>query len=172
MDIKESIKGQYLASLAMLRQCIERCPDDVWLAGQFPRNFWRIAYHAVFFADFYLAQNLDSFKPWKRHRDSATELWPEDENNKPVEPIEPYSKADVLEYLDEVAEAADMRFKNLDLESPETGFYWYKNMNKLDHVLLNFRHNQGHVGQLSEILMAHGIDVDWVGVRRTPKVPA
>ncbi len=27
---------------------------------------------------------------------------------------------------------------------------------------MSLRHIQGHVGQLSELLMAHGIDTDWV----------
>jgi hypothetical protein len=35
-------------------------------------------------------------------------------------------------------------------------------MGKLSHQILNLRHLQGHVGQLSELLMARGIDIDWV----------
>ena len=50
----------------------------------------------------------------------------------------------------------------LDLDTLESGFDWYPNMPKLDHMMLNIRHLQGHVGQLSELLMAHGIDTDWV----------
>ena len=34
-------------------------------------------------------------------------------------------------------------------------------MSKLSHELMNLRHTQGHVGQLSELLMARGIDTDW-----------
>ena len=52
--------------------------------------------------------------------------------------------------------------KNLNLASDETGFSWYKNMSKLSHQLMNLRHIQGHVGQLSELLMARGIDTDWI----------
>jgi hypothetical protein len=35
-------------------------------------------------------------------------------------------------------------------------------MSKLSHELMNLRHTQGHVGQLSELLMARGIDTGWV----------
>ncbi len=35
-------------------------------------------------------------------------------------------------------------------------------MSKLSHQLMNLRHRQGHIGQLSELLMARGIDTDWV----------
>ncbi len=48
------------------------------------------------------------------------------------------------------------------LAAGETGFSWYPSMSKLSHELMNLRHLQGHVGQLSELLMAHGIDTDWV----------
>jgi len=34
-------------------------------------------------------------------------------------------------------------------------------MSKLSHQIMNLRHIQGHVGQLSELLMAKGIDTDW-----------
>ncbi len=55
-----------------------------------------------------------------------------------------------------------MTVDHLDLAAGETGFSWYKNMGKLSHQLMNLRHIQGHVGQLSELLMAKGIDTDWV----------
>ena len=56
----------------------------------------------------------------------------------------------------------------LDLEAQETGIPWYKDMSKLSHELLTLRHLQGHVGQLSELLMARGIDTDWIGKVRRP----
>ncbi len=56
----------------------------------------------------------------------------------------------------------------MDLDSDSTGFSWYPNMTKLSHELMNLRHIQGHVGQLSELLMARGIDVNWIGRRAGP----
>jgi len=46
----------------------------------------------------------------------------------------------------------------------ESGFSWYS-IPKLDHQLLNLRHLQGHVGQLSELVMATGADLTWVAIR-------
>ena len=40
---------------------------------------------------------------------------------------------------------------------------WYPGMAKLSHELMNLRHLQGHVGQLSELLLARGIETDWIG---------
>jgi len=165
VDIKDAIKGQYLGGLAMLRQAIERCPEEVWTAGDHPRNFWRIAYHAIFYTHFYMGQKEEDFQPWSKHVDSATDLWGE------TPAVPPFSRNELLSYLDEVAAQTPAIVERLDLESSETGFPWYKNMTKLDHELMNLRHIQGHVGQLSEILLAHGIETDWIAkVPRKPSV--
>jgi len=157
MNIKPALIGQYRAGLKMLRQCVERCPEDVWTSGAHPRTYWRIAYHAAFFTHFYMVQNEAAFTPWVKHREDVDCLW----ETPPI--VEPYTKDEMLEYIDLVDAGVDETVDGLDLESPETGFPWYKNMSKLDHELMNVRHTQGHIGQLSELLMAHGVDTDWVG---------
>jgi hypothetical protein len=156
MDVKAALKQQYHAGLAMLRQAVERCPGEVWTSGTHPRTFWRIAYHGAFYTHLYLQQNEDAFRPWEKHRE-CTGLWED-----PEEP-EPYTKAEILDYIDRIAASVDATVDGLDLDSESTGFPWYKNMTKLSHQLMNLRHLQGHVGQLSEILMMHAIDIDWAG---------
>ena len=61
--IKQSLLNQYLAALSTLRLCLEQCPDDKWAGnvGNFP--FWHAAYHALYYGDFYLSPNADSFEP-------------------------------------------------------------------------------------------------------------
>ncbi|MGI8922467.1 MAG: hypothetical protein ACR2HJ_00255 [Fimbriimonadales bacterium] len=157
MDIRSALKRQYGAGLAMLRQEVERCPEAVWTSGEHPRNFWRIAFHAVFYTHLYLQPNLNAFVPWEKDREDSASLW----EDPPV--VEPYTRSEILDYIDLVTAGLDKAVDLLDLDSDETGFYWYKNMAKLDHQMMNLRHLQGHVGQLSEILMAKGIDLDWVG---------
>ena len=161
MDVRFALKRQFLGSLAMLRQCIERCPEAVWEAGPHPRNFWRIAYHAIFYADLYMQQSVELHRAWPKSDETARVLWEEP----PVIPA--YSKADLLDYLDQVMQAVSPTVDGLDLEREETGFDWYPNMSKIEHLLVNLRHIQGHVGQLSERLIAEGVDVDWVA-RRDP----
>lgn len=161
MDIKRALKGQYHAGLAMLRDAIERCPEDVWMAGTHPRNTWRIAYHAVFYTHLYLMKTEVEFQPWVDHRNHVPALWI-DEDGPPVE--EPYSKAEVLTYLEMVDSCVNGWVDAMDLESPTSGFSWYS-IPKLDHQLLNIRHLQGHVGQLSELVMQAGHDLDWITIR-------
>lgn len=158
MDIKPALKGQYQAGLKMLRQAIEVCPDKLWTAGRHPRTFWRIAYHTLFFTHLYAQVDESRYTPWNGEQTRAQDLWDEDEA--PEEPA--WSRQKMVSYLDFVDENIDRWVDEMDLESTDCGIPWYKNFPKLDHQLLNIRHIQGHVGQLSELLMARGIDVDWV----------
>jgi hypothetical protein len=161
MDLRAALVEQYRAALAMLRDCIEKCPEDLWTGGSFPRNPWRIAYHAIFYTHLYLMQDEASYVPWPKHREGATALWEDDEGPAPAT-VEPYTRAEALEALEHLDALIAPTVASLDLDAPETGFHWYPNMTKLSHQLLNLRHLQGHVGQLSELLMARGIETDWV----------
>jgi hypothetical protein len=162
MDIKRALKGQYHAGLAMLRETIEKCPEDLWLSGEHPRNPWRIAYHAIFYTHLYLQTNEAAFVPWAKQQPECRKLWHNEGEMTQVDP--PYAKQELLEYLALVDAGVDEWVDLIDLESPDPGFSWYS-IPKMDHQILNVRHLQGHVGQLSELLMASGEDIDWVSIR-------
>ena len=150
----------------MLADCVDKCPDDLWTSGKHPRPFWRIAFHAAYYTHLYLGQNEAAYEPWPDRADGCPELW---QSPRDVEPYElpedfaPYTKTQVLNYLAFVDGLIDPTVSSLDLAAQETGISWYKNMTKLSHQLMNLRHLQGHVGQLSELLMARAIDTKWVG---------
>ena len=165
MEIKPALKEQYHAGLAMLAECITLCPDYMWRQTIPPRSFWRIALHAAYYTHLYLGQNEDAYEPWPGRPAGYEALW-----QKPwdVEPYElpdnfpPYTKAQVLDYIAYITAITDRTVDSLDLAADETGISWYPNMSKLSHQLLNLRHLQGHVGQLSELLMARNIETKWV----------
>lgn len=163
MDLLSALTGQYRATLAMLRQCVERCPDDLWNAGRHPRTFWRIAYHAAFYTDLYLAPAHDQWTPWSRHQSQARVLWDDDPEGLPPREAT-YSPAEIAGYIDELTESVGARLAQLDLGAQESGFPWYP-IPKLDHIVLNLRHLGVHVGQLQEQLYAKGVDLDWISVR-------
>jgi hypothetical protein len=166
MELRQALKEQYHAGLAMLAECVEKCPEGLWLAGEHPRTFWRIAFQAAFFTHLYLGQNEAAFQPWPGRREGIHHgLWRPPFEVEPYElpeGAEIYRRTEILDYLRFVDELVDPTVDQLNLDSEETGFSWYKNMSKLSHQLMNLRHTQGHVGQLSELLMARGIDTDWV----------
>lgn len=174
MDVKQALKEQYHGGLAMFAQAVLLCPDDLWIAanvcGDLDRPFWRIALHCAYYTHLYMGQGVGAFASPEPtaigRRKDFDRMW-----TPPFE-VEPFelpavtqtcSKGDVLEYIGWIDEATDKTVDGLDLDSDDNGFPWYKNMNKLSHELMNLRHLQGHVGQLSELLMARGIDIDWAG---------
>jgi hypothetical protein len=169
MEIREALKEQYHGGLAMLAECVEKCPEEMWTTGEHPRTFWRIAFHAAFYTHLYLGQDEAAFRPWPGRREGIEHgLWQQPGEVEPYElpeGAEAYRSDEIVDYLRFIDALIDPTVDQLDLASDETGFSWYRNMSKLSHQLMNLRHIQGHVGQLSELLMAKGIDTDWVARR-------
>ncbi len=166
MEIRDALKEQHHAGLAMLADCVEKCPESTWTEGKHPRTFWRIAFHAAFFTHLYMGQNEEAFQPWPGRKEGIHQrLWSNPEEVEPFElpeGAEIYLRNEILDYVRFIDGIVDSTVDQLDLDSDETGFSWYKNMSKLSHQLLNLRHLQGHVGQLSELLMALEIDTNWI----------
>jgi hypothetical protein len=160
MNPKTVIKSQYWAALAMLREAIEKCPDDMWLDASYSNPFWGNAYHAIFFAYLYLHPSEEDYLPWENLQEDGELLV------YPSEPATPYSKAAVLAYLEHCLAYMEAQVDTLDLEG-ESGFYWLP-FNKLELQFYNIRHIQQHTGELCERLGAHGeIEVGWVGRKET-----
>ena len=75
---------------------------------------------------------------------------------------DPYTPAEVLEYLAFCHSEVDARMATVDLDAP-SGFHWLP-FGKLELQLYSIRHLQQHIGELGERLAAHGnIEIDWVG---------
>ena len=166
MDVRHDLKEQYLASLAMLADCVEQCPDELWTLGTHPRVFWRIALHAAYFTHLYIGQDLAAIQPWTGGGADYKAMWKSSGDIEPYElpqEIAPFSRRETLDYIAYVTVLVAPTLEKLDFDAPNTGFWGNKGMSKLSHEIMSLRHVQGHVGQLSEILMSHGLEVDWRG---------
>jgi hypothetical protein len=165
--LRAVLKSQYHASLAMLRQTVEKCPDDLWYSKDQINAFWQTAYHTLFFTHLYLQPNEAAFKRWKHHQSNVQhedgQTGPSDPNSTlPLIP-EPYTREQVLQYWAFCDGMVDAAVDALDLQSPESGFYWYK-VSKLEHQIINIRHIQIGAAQLAARLRAKlNIGVEWVG---------
>jgi len=165
MNVQAALKGQYHAALAMLKDAIEKCPDDLWTGDVYPVPFWRVAYHALFFTDLYLRADEQSFRPWEHHRGDCQCLsdklpWPPHDPPK-IGP--PYAKTEILDYWRICDTMVDGAVDTMDLDAQECGFPWYR-LPKLDHQINNIRHIQHHAALLSgRVRMIAGTDVGWVG---------
>ena len=167
--LRPVLKSQYHASMAMLREAVELCPDELWQATGHVSAFWQVAYHTVFFTHLYLHRDESAFRPWTGHqRDVQRQdglTGPADlESALPLLP-NPYSRADVLEYWEVWDGMVNGAVDVMDLTSPECGFSWYR-VSKLEHQLVNLRHLQHHAAQLADRLRtATDMHVKWVGSR-------
>lgn len=141
----------------MLRQAVEVCPSHLWEVDQHSRVFWKIAYHTLFYTHLYLMPTEADFVRWERHRKEWIGIV-----DSPDQRVDACPKEVVLAYCAYVDSIVDEAVDKADLDSPACGFYWY-DLPKLDHQIMNIRHVQQHSGQLSELLMAVGVDTDWVG---------
>jgi hypothetical protein len=168
--LRTMLKSQYHAALAMLREAIEVCSDDLWYSEEPTNSFWQVAYHTLFFAHLYLQRNEADFRPWVHHQAAVQHA---DGIPGPADPTSdlplipnPYSRAEVLEYWAVCNQMVDAAVDALDLASEESGFSWYK-VPKLEHQIVNIRHIQHHSAQLADRIRASAdIGIRWVGARR------
>ena len=150
MDTNKIIQSQYLAALEMLKQVIVKCPAALWNAPGDKDKVWRKAYHALFYAHLYLQTTEKDFTPWEKHHDPDTG--------------EPFTQAEVLEYLAFVQKQVAAQFQALNPDA-ESGFDWLP-FNKLELQFYNIRHIQQHAGELFERLgTRENIELDWVGAQ-------
>ena len=166
--IQAVLAGQYGASLAMLRGCIERADEAAWHAsvGRFP--VWHVAYHVLFYTDMYLSPDENSFRPQEFHREGYNFLgppWWAPEMK--VVTDRPFEKEMIVDYLDAVCGKAKQA---LDRETEATfagpsGFEWLQ-FSRLEAHVYNIRHVQHHTGQLGAFLRRHqegdAKGVEWV----------
>jgi hypothetical protein len=162
LNLPRLLTSQYRASLAMLRQAVEICPSDLWLASGYHNKFWHVAYHAVFYTHFYLQDSQADFRAWVKHQPDSQFLGPRPwAPNEAPALVNPYSRAEVLEYHRHCCEEVESRVPMLEL-SAASGFYWLP-FNKMELQLYNIRHLQHHTAQLTDRLRSvAGVGVGWV----------
>jgi hypothetical protein len=161
-QIIESLLSQYQASLKMLRQAIELCPEDLWIASTYHNRYWHVAYHTLFYAHLYVNASEAEFAPWTKHRPECRLL-----GSRPGEALrervvpEPYAKAELLDYQKICCDEVLDKVPRVSLDAP-SGFDWLP-FNRFEVHLYNLRHIHHHTGQLADRLRtAAGIGLPWV----------
>lgn len=156
--IRAALKSQYRAALRTLEQTITNCPNTLWTDDRFVNPYWQIAYHALFYTHLYLEPDEAAFVAWEKHRPEYYYL-----GRVPAGELEPYTREELLAYCRFCEQKADHNLDLLDLEHPESGFYWYP-IPKLEHQIVNIRHLQHHAAQLTDRLRNEaGIGTQWMG---------
>lgn len=151
---KNELWKQFGASIDMFENAITKCPHDIWDDG---RKFWYIAYHTLFFLDYYLDTDPDNFMPPKPFTESETEI---DE----VMPERAYTKDELLSYVKHCRIKAHDLIEGFTEDSAHAKWEnQYRSYTMIEMQLYNMRHVMHHTGQLN--LMLGMIDHDlpiWV----------
>ena len=132
--LKTLLWQQFGAAIDMLENAIVACPDEIW------PDCREMAYHVLFFLDFYLAESADSFAPPPPFTVSEFE-----ENA-----IAPYTREELLVYLRRSREICRMTIEKMSGDEPRK---FPSIEGPLFEVMLyNLRHVQHHAAQLNLIL--------------------
>ena len=144
--VREIIWSQFGASIQMLENAIKTCPVNLWENRQNKPEFWYLAYHTLFWLDFYLSKNPDDYTPLQPF--TLSELDPDG-----ILPDRIYSAEELSNYLKHCRKKCKETVLKL---TEETANRFYKfgsvQMSFGELIIYNLRHVQHGVGQLNLIL--------------------
>ena len=142
--ILDSLTSQLEASLAMLHRCIAACPPEHFDDKIGNDTFRQVAYHTLFFFDFYLSPSESAFQLRDLHKKGGDERGPD---------LSPgLYKEDALALLPLCRQqiATTLNAETEQTLAGSTGFSRRKTP-RLELHIYNIRHTQHHVGQLSAL---------------------
>lgn len=153
-SLKTILWQQFGAAIDMLENAIVACPDELWKTES---KFWYIAYHTLFYLDYYLSDAPESFTPPTPF--TLSEFDPEG-----ILPERAYSKVELLTYVGFGRQKCHDLIAGLTTEGAAKRFVnAYKNYSILEILLYNMRHVQHHAAQLN-LLLRQGMNdaPNWV----------
>lgn len=161
---KELIANQFEAALCTLDACIDRCPESAWDAkiGQYPFN--QVAFHTLFFTDYYLGRNAESLRQQQFHHDNP-EFFADYEQLEYREPMGVYNRRSIKKYLAHCRTKASevLPAETADSLSGPAGFA-RRDFSRAELHIVNIRHIQHHSAQLSMRLRINAdVQIPWFG---------
>lgn len=155
---------QFGAAIDMLDNALSTCPEALWQVRihneplQQPQfaEFWYVAYHALFWLDFYLADSADTFAPPDPFTLSELEAG--------LPPKRVYTKIELQTYLAYGRNKCRRKLETLtNLSIPQRCRSDWPDMSVAELLIYNMRHVQEHAAQLNLFLGQH-VDVvpGWV----------
>lgn len=144
---------QFGAAIDMLDNSLRACPDEFWQERLYEERsvqpqfaeFWYVAYHTLFWLDFYLSDSAESFAPPAPFTLSELEAG--------LLPERVYTKAELQNYLEKGRNKCRAKLEALaDPLIPQRSRPDSPEMSVAELLLYNMRHVQEHAAQLSLFL--------------------
>ena len=160
MDIvgKEILWKQFGAAIDMLENTMRACPEELWSDPSKPPHwvergvvgFWYVAFHTLFFLDFYLSGSEKDFAPPAPF--TLAELDPAG-----LLPERPYRKDELQTYLEHCRRKCREVIVGLTEEKARQRCGFERpDMSVAELLLYNMRHVQHHTAQLNLLLRQGG----------------
>jgi hypothetical protein len=146
--IDKALASQYAGALEMLRSAILRSPPEIWDSPAHENRTWRLAYHALWAARFYLGASPEAHVPWSGAIEGAESLGGSWEAEGAVQVDGVHSPEELIAFLDVLLTEIPAAIAALPFESP-CGFDWYP-LNRLELHINSIRHTQHHTAQIIE----------------------
>ncbi|KPV47984.1 hypothetical protein SE17_40505 [Kouleothrix aurantiaca] len=157
---------QFGATIDMFGQAMNECPDELWQQSMWGEHserpdlaeFWYVAYHALFWLDFYLSGDAETFMP-----PEPFDLSEFDPNG--LLPARVYAKAELRTYLDYCREKCRTILGTLTADQAERRlrFNWGE-PTYTELLIYNMRHVQEHGAQMRMYLgQQRGSEPGWIG---------
>jgi hypothetical protein len=161
-EIKSALSRQLRAALNTLGYAIEICPDSEWQKPHGDAPFSQVAFHCLFYADFYLGRDALPFKDQSFHKSHQRDFadYEELEDRKP---IRLYEKPFCREYLAHCLAKVDAMLETESLESlaRDSGID-FRHCNRMELYIYGERHIQHHAAQLGlRIQQITGQELKW-----------
>ena len=140
---KTELWGQFGAALDMFENALSKCPESLWDEES---KFWYIAYHTLFFTDYYLSEEPYKFLPPEPF--TLSEFDPDG-----LMPDRTYTKDELVSYTRHCREKCRRFIAGLTEEKWEAR--WIdegRNYSYFKVLLYNMRHVMHHTGQLNILL--------------------
>jgi hypothetical protein len=144
--VKDIIWSQFGASIEMLKNAINACPENLWSDRTQQPEFWYLVYHTLFWLDFYLTEYPNKYIPQEPY--TLSELDPEGKL-----PDRVYTKDELLNYLTFCRRKCEKTLNNLTDEKAKQNYKFGSiEMSFGEIIIYNLRHVQHGTGQLNLIL--------------------
>ena len=160
---RDGLIGQFQAALSTLGQAMDGCPLSDWHESQGDYPFSQVVFHTLFFTDYYLQRNPNSFRSQEFHRNHP-DLFQDYEELQWREPRNTYDRSCCGEYLQfcidkNAAVIAEDTEKTL---SGPSGFN-NRPFTRGELYLYTLRHIPHHAAQLGlRVQLLTGREREWV----------
>jgi len=143
---KSVISKQFGATIDMLENAMQQCPEKLWFDRTQQPEFWYLVFHTLFWLDFYLADTAEGFTPPSPF--NLDEMDPAG-----IIPEQPYTKEELQRYLEHDRQKYQKAIKTLtDKKARQRWIYGSRNFSVAEVFLYQIRHVQHHAAQLNLIL--------------------